>query len=90
MAEFPKHFAKGDRKRIAHNVRDQVKLEFEGYRVAKPEAEAPAEKSIEEREGTKAAPQLPLEELVKHPEANGAEVVDVTNDPKPSAPKRGN
>jgi hypothetical protein len=91
MAEFPKRFVKGDSERIAHNVRDEVKLQFAGYRLATmPKVEeAPAEKSIEDREGTK-APELTEAEMAKVPGVKDAEVVDLTETVKPSAPKRGN
>jgi hypothetical protein len=90
MAEFPKHFVKGDRERIAHNVRDEVKLQFEGYRLAAmPRVDAPAESSIAERES--GAPELSEAEMAKLPEAKDAEVVDLTAETaKPTAPKRGN
>jgi hypothetical protein len=72
MADFPKKYVKGDRERVAHNVRDEVKLQFEGYRVAKPEADkAPTETAV---------PELTEGQMSLLPEAKDAEVVDLTED----------
>lgn len=90
MADFPKKFVKGNREHLAHNVRDEVKLQFEGYRLATmPKVDTSADKSIAERES--GAPELSEVEMAKLPEAKDAEVVDLTGDtPKPSARQRGN
>lgn len=87
MAEFPKYFKRGDLEKVAHNVRDEVRLKFAGYKpVAKPEADT--EPPAPTVTADSAVPQLPLEELVKHPEAQGAEVVDKTEDkPKSTNPR---
>jgi hypothetical protein len=79
MAEFPKKFVKGDRERLAHNVRDEVKLQFEGYRLATmPKVdETPADTTVP------APPELTEAEMAKLPEAKDADVVDLTDTPKP-------
>lgn len=75
MAEYPKYYEKGDRKRVSHNVRDDVKLQFEGYRVvAAPQAEEAEAKT----------PELTEAEMAKLPEAKDAEVVDLTGETKPT------
>jgi len=87
MAEYPKTYVKGDRKRVSHNVRDDVKLQFEGYRVvADPKTEAPA--PAPQLSGDSEVPQLTEAEMAKLPEAKDAEVVDTTEEPKPKTNSR--
>lgn len=39
MADYPKTYVKGDKTRVAHNVRDDVKFQFEGYHVVETKAD---------------------------------------------------
>lgn len=81
MAEYPKQYKKGDRTRVSHNVRDDVKLQFEGYRVVE-------EPKAVEGETVAAPPELTEAEMAKLPEAKDAKVVDLTDEaPKPTNPR---
>ena len=42
MSEFPQAYRKGDRVKVANNVRQKVALEFAGFKPEKVEAPAPA------------------------------------------------
>lgn len=73
MTDYPKEYVKGDRKRIAHSTRDEVKLQFDGYRVATAKPET-------------TVPELTEGQMSLLPEALDAEVVDLTEEtpgPKP-------
>lgn len=76
MSEYPKYYVKGSDRKVSHNVRDDVRLEFAGYRV-KEFVEPQAEQSTEVDDVTPTVESRPLAELVELPVAKDAEVVDL-------------
>lgn len=65
MAEYPKEMAKGDQRRYARHLRDEVKFKFDGYKPVEPTGDVEPEYE---------APQLPLAELVEKAEEAGVDV----------------